>query len=383
MSDEVVLNRFNKLAKLTNKTLAIIVMWDELTQTIKDGINTMALFWAFKEAVPGLRLSISQEIIKRENICFEDLRMMHLNSSQDEWFKSEIQKRMELSASKFEEYRELYRNGSKQLSLKIFGAASKMDQLLYILEQVEDQAEAAMDKIVTRIKSGDIEPEEVADICKYAFSENDPRKMRLMELVKEIIWPFDKWKECLCEIFSFESEIAAFFLRKMYGKAESFEEYWTVHEFYANFSIRDPRSEEIIVLLASKARTPAQLKKLFGEVLSFEGQQRIVDEILRNKPEFSFEELVSLRALCHRKDNRFLENLLEGMMGEKASSFKDWKAIFEESRSIAKPYIIQMLSQVAESAEDWEYVYKLSRRYDYDAMVNKAFSELKKISALT
>jgi hypothetical protein len=381
MSEEVVLNRFYKLRELVGEVMATIVMWDDLPQKAKDSFTVSALFMVYRSAVPDLKVLISEEILKRENISFEELRSMRSNIFGDDRFEAELMRRMELLAANFNEYKELHQIDPQRFSSEIFKAASTIKQLLYILGRVKERADDAYDKIVARIESGDIKPSEVVDICRHVCN-GDIRKEKLVDFIEKIPWPFEKWRQCLCEVYSYESKLAVFFLEKMYNTAETWNECWLVREKCGNYSMGSCRMNETKWLI-SKAEFFDNFNNLFGEILSSEEQRSIIKKIYKRRIDFSFEELSLLRELCRRRHNNLLAAFTEELMSEKASSFDDWKAILNSYGTIiAKPYVIQMLSQRAASAEEWYYVYDISCRYNCSAMANKALRELKTISAL-
>lgn len=378
MSKAVVLKKFNKLSGLVGKEMAIVVMWNELSQEIKDGLDIMTLFEAYQKAMPGLKGPISQEIIKRKDISFEELEKMYANVAGDCWFLSRLKALMEAAHKSFKRQK-----GASQKTLsKMIKAALTTEDRLNILSKVGDgMAGEVFDKIIFDIQSEAILPPEFVMVCRYAIGEKGAYSKELRAFIDSLDWSFDKWRGYLPEARHLGA-VQSFFLEKMYAAATTFAERWIVYDSYNDFSLKNPNKDEMICGLIGEVEEKVHLSKLFGESLSGDQQVAIIEQINRKKIKpFSWELSVLLDS-CRKKDNDILADFFEGIMAEQALGFAGWQAFLDKSRNYKKEYILQMLSQNATLAREWLYVYDKSLQHDYLEMANKAINEIRKISAL-
>ncbi|MFA5086031.1 MAG: hypothetical protein WC468_00315 [Candidatus Paceibacterota bacterium] len=381
MSEEIVLKKFNKLSELVGKVMAIIIMWEELSQSIKDDLEVMTLFDAYQGAMPGLREPISQEILKRKDIDFKDLEMMHMNVTGDKQFLSELRILMGAAANSFKEHKGMDQKNIGPSLSKMIESASTTEDRLYILSKVEEgMAKEVFDKTISDINSGNILPVDFVKVCRYAVEGKGAYSKELEAFIGNLNWPFQKWKDCLWEAHFFEP-VLVFILGKMCPIATTFEERWTVYDSYNDFSLRNPKRDEMICDLIRVIRKKIHLSKLFGETMLRNHQVAVIGQINKKKMNpFSWELSVFLDS-CRKNNNDILGDFIEEIMAEQASGFEEWKKFLDKSRKHKKEYVLQRLSQEAKSAQEWLYVYDQSRYHDYPEMADKAMIELRKISA--
>jgi len=381
VSEKVVLKKFDKLAELVGKVMAIVIMWEEFSQSIKDDLEVPTLFSAYMMATPGLKGLISQEILKRKDISLKELEVMHMNVVGDRQFLSELEELMGTMDRSFKESNMDQGKIGPPLS-QIIKLSSTTEDRLYILGKVgEGKAEEVFNKIISDIKSGDILPVEFVKVCRYAVGGKGAYSKELKTFIDNLDWPFDKWKECLWDAHSFEP-VPVFILGKMYPIATTFEERWIVYDSYKDFSLMNPERNEMIYGLIGAMEKKVHLSKLSSETMLPDHQVAIIEEINKKKMNPFSWELSVLLDYCRKKNNNILGDFFEEIMAEQTSGFEGWKEFLDKSRKNKNESVLQMLSQEAKSAQEWLHVYRQSRAHDCPEMADNAMRELRKISAL-
>lgn len=385
MSEEVVLNRFNKLACKAGKTVAIIVMWNELSQEMRNALTVMDLFWAYEKAhSEELKHAFREEVLGREDIPFKQLKTMHLNIVRDDEFKSAIEERMKKVAQTFDDYSELQHRRLEGGSAGMLKTSSSIEEHLNVLDAAEESKwPEVIGMIAAGVAAGEIDTDIVSGMARRAFGYSDSRKEGLFGIIKGIEWPFEKWEACRNESYTFDGVSREFFLGMMRKTAKTFDDRMAVYK--KSGCLPRHKDRQMIRSIMGMATNHHQFSVLCAESIYPEEQKRIIRRISKlmalGKLVFPLSDLSLLGPASRKRSNWHLLGFFEGLEADKASTAEEWEGILDSSKTVPASYSLQRISEMSETIEEWANLYDLSRRNDCPSMANKALNELKILSA--